>query len=1465
MNITFSSITMPYFSWTKSKPLIDLVLPHSPGISFSWNQREGWARALIELGYLNRIFWVWDNEQILNSFFADIKDSNADLVLIMCADHHQYWLHDNEKKRDFWRRFTKPVICHSIERVINSPFPDSIQKTQSALNTFDGFLYIDELSESLFTNTGKPSMWIPQYVDETVFKPTIPFEHRHSKIHFRGKITNFGITGLYEQRRLLYATLSGHPLFDFADASTANLTIQDAARVKALHKFAINLAANCTGYSASLYEILACGCVALQYKLPEKEIKSRQLFKNMIHFIEYDPYDIEGIISLAEEVTQNWKDYEIIARNGYEECLSKHTIKKRIQEVIEFIENNWHRLTKNSYQDTIYTIQSELDNLIAPEVKGDEFYHLLKQLASKGDIKTVLEIGASSGEGSTEALTTGLKNNPNYPKVYLFTLEVSKPRFQALKDRYKDEHTVKPFNMSSVSIDDFAPEDEVKDFYTNHKTNLNQYQLERVLGWLKQDIDYLQRHAIKQDGIKNIKQDFLIGNFDLVLIDGSEFTGKAELDKVYGAKYIALDDINAFKNFHNYQRLKSDPDYDVIAENLRCRNGFAVFRRRDAFTDYEGIINSIDGLLIKGQEKWLFEKVRSLKDDSKIIEIGAYKGKSTVSMGLACKNTKKVIYSIDTWDGNETDFGERDFYNIWQKNISESSISRHVIPLKGKSHEQLQKIQDNSIDFVFIDGSHQFLDVMQDFLICFNKAKIGAQIAFHDVVETWQGPYDLWHMIAKHILDDHEYCHSIACGKKNKDYPLDSTIPIHFFCIVINGMLFIDHHINVFKQLPFKWHWHIVEGIADLKHDTAWSVPLGGTINDKIHRDGLSIDGTTEYLDRIAKEYPDNVTLYRKEKGQFWDGKLEMVSAPLQNIKEECLLFQIDADELWTLEQICAVRAMFMQYPDKTSAYYYCHYHVGKDLIITSHNTYGNNTSYEWLRTWRYKPGDFWLSHEPPRLCRRLQDDTIVDLGKLNPIMHEETKKRNLIFTHYAYVTEQQILFKEVYYGYKDALKHWQRLQAHQTFPILLKDFFPWVTDNAVVDKIITVTTRQQYKRQYESIEGLLNDIKTVKRILWVRTDSIGDHILSMPMLEFIKARFNDAEIYVLCQEHIAEIYMACPYVHGLVTFDRQKSITDTKYREDIIKSLRQYRFDLAINSVYSREAITDFYAVGSGARGLIASEGDDCNMSMSQRIKNNKLYDLIIPIKRKAEIQRHIEFLSGFSIHAPNLQPDVWVTPEDTEYAESFFKENSLDPHKTIALTAGAQYGIRFYEYYGKALKEICERENLTVIGLGSNSDDAIIHNNLSDIPTQKFNLCGKTTLCQASTLINKCSIVIGSENALAHIACAVGIPNVILIGGGHFGRFMPYSNLTTLVCLPLDCYHCNWICKYDKPYCIKGISPEVLSIAISDGMKRKSDKAKVFMQRELKFESGSIKLNIQKAIDIIKDNHTPVEIIEI
>ena len=282
----------------------------------------------------------------------------------------------------------------------------------------------------------------------------------------------------------------------------------------------------------------------------------------------------------------------------------------------------------------------------------------------------------------------------------------------------------------------------------------------------------------------------------------------------------------------------------------------------------------------------------------------------------------------------------------------------------------------------------------------------------------------------------------------------DDGLPVHFFTIVLNGVPFIRYHLDVFDLLPFSWHWHIVEGVASLVHDTAWSVDSGGHISGAVHVGGLSVDGTTAYLDEIATRHRERVSVYRKPDGAFWDGKREMVSAPLPNIREECLLWQIDADELWTPEQVVSMRELFQNNPDRTAAYYWCHYVAAPGAVVATRYNYAANPAVEWLRTWRYRPGDRWAAHEPPVLVRPGATG-LVDVAKVHPFLHDETERAGAVFQHFAYATEAQVRFKESYHGYGGAVEHWCSLRdavGTADGPLRLGDYLPWVRDDTLVD-----------------------------------------------------------------------------------------------------------------------------------------------------------------------------------------------------------------------------------------------------------------------------------------------------------------------------------------------------------------------------------------------------------------------------
>ena len=220
---------------------------------------------------------------------------------------------------------------------------------------------------------------------------------------------------------------------------------------------------------------------------------------------------------------------------------------------------------------------SALDRLIPAEIRRDRFARAIEEIGATPGVRHILEIGASGGDGSTEAWVRGALRNPQRPQLHC--IEVSAARYAALVERWRAHDFVHCHHVSSVPVEAFASEEEVARFYGAVRSKLRNVRLEKVLGWLRQDLAYLREHGLSTDGIARIRADLGIARFDAVLIDGSEFAGKAELDAVYGARFVLLDDIRSFKNWENDHRLRADPAYRLVRRSRWLRNGFAVFER----------------------------------------------------------------------------------------------------------------------------------------------------------------------------------------------------------------------------------------------------------------------------------------------------------------------------------------------------------------------------------------------------------------------------------------------------------------------------------------------------------------------------------------------------------------------------------------------------------------------------------------------------------------------------------------------------------------------------------------------------------------------------------------------------------------------------------------------------------------------------------------------------------------------
>ena len=135
--------------------------------------------------------------------------------------------------------------------------------------------------------------------------------------------------------------------------------------------------------------------------------------------------------------------------------------------------------------------------------------------------------------------------------------------------------------------------------------------------------------------------------------------------------------------------------------------------------------------------------VENNQDGAHIVEVGSWKGRSASFMAVEIINSNKNIKfdCVDTWEGSIEHktydvITEEKLYDIFLSNIEPV---KHVInPIRMDSIEASKLYDDNSLDFVFIDASHEYEDVKKDILAWLPKVKIGGILAGHDY-DTFEG------------------------------------------------------------------------------------------------------------------------------------------------------------------------------------------------------------------------------------------------------------------------------------------------------------------------------------------------------------------------------------------------------------------------------------------------------------------------------------------------------------------------------------------------------------------------------------------------------------------------------------------------------------------------------------------------------------------------------------------------------
>jgi len=114
--------------------------------------------------------------------------------------------------------------------------------------------------------------------------------------------------------------------------------------------------------------------------------------------------------------------------------------------------------------------------------------------------------------------------------------------------------------------------------------------------------------------------------------------------------------------------------------------------------------------------------VDQIKDDGKIVEIGSFLGRSTHYLATALYNAGKEnvkIYSVDTFTGSSEHASlniPKDFSSTFKQNLEFFIEKGMVVVCQGRSDDPriLEQFEESSIDYIMVDGAHEYEPVMDD-------------------------------------------------------------------------------------------------------------------------------------------------------------------------------------------------------------------------------------------------------------------------------------------------------------------------------------------------------------------------------------------------------------------------------------------------------------------------------------------------------------------------------------------------------------------------------------------------------------------------------------------------------------------------------------------------------------------------------------------------------------------------------
>lgn len=151
----------------------------------------------------------------------------------------------------------------------------------------------------------------------------------------------------------------------------------------------------------------------------------------------------------------------------------------------------------------------------------------------------------------------------------------------------------------------------------------------------------------------------------------------------------------------------------------------------------------VEGWLTDAEAQYLYQAAKNCRGDGVIVEVGSWKGKSTIWLAKGSKAGNNVkIYAIDPHTGSSVHrdkYGKVRTLDEFQANIKRANVADIIVPLVKTSQDAEQDWHGKPVELLWIDGDHDYEMVALDLTLWSQYLIEGGTIAFHDTI-FWHGP-----------------------------------------------------------------------------------------------------------------------------------------------------------------------------------------------------------------------------------------------------------------------------------------------------------------------------------------------------------------------------------------------------------------------------------------------------------------------------------------------------------------------------------------------------------------------------------------------------------------------------------------------------------------------------------------------------------------------------------------------------